>query len=531
MDTKVQEPPNHHEDNDSDNGKRWAAFASVTLAAWGYATSTTIANAMLPQIQGDLSASLDQVSWIVTAAVVASALGIPPTPWLASRFGLKNVLLFSLVAFSCSSLLIGFSTSIEEVVLWRITQSLFSAPLLVLSQTFTISSFGPERRGMAMAVWSVALSTGWVFGPAIGAYLAELQNWRWSFFMLTPVSAAAIFACMRYVPRSQASQGLRFDWYGLGTLSGCLFAAQMVLNRGQREDWFESTEMVSWAVFGVVMLGVYIHHASSSGATLISWRIFRDRNLSVGLLLLSGFAFISLAPLVLIPPMLEQLRGFDVVTIGVLISARGTVQIVLTFVLGRYIARLDGRIFIGIGFLSYAVGSWMMSKYNLNVGIWDIVAPQLLHGVSVAFIWMPVFHMLYSTLDEEYRTDAATMVGLVYNLVSSAGVAILVVVLSRSLQINTEELGSFVTLTSDALRGGAFEILKPDTTARLAAIQAEITAQAMMISYVNVFWLLTLVALGSMPLLLLVPAKGNKPQVAGEDDSAKNQGPGQKLDK
>ena len=506
MNTQAQEPQG--------GGQRWAAFASVVLAAWGYATSTTIANAMLPQIQGDLSASLDQVSWIVTAAVVAGAIGIPPTPWLTARFGLKPVLIWSLVLFSLASVLVGLAGSLEEVVFWRICQSLFAAPLLVLSQTVTIDSFGPERRGTAMAIWSVALTTGWVFGPAMGAYLAELQNWRLGFFMLTPVSVAAIVACLRYVPRSEAKERLRFDWMGFATLSGCLLATQFVLNRGQREDWFESGEIVAWSVFGTLALCAYVSHSLSSNTRLIHWRIFLDRNFSVGILLLAGFAFISLAPLVLIPPMLEQLRGLDVVTIGVLISVRGVIQIFLMLAMGPYIARLNGRLLIAIGFLAYAAGSAMMSNYNLDIGAWDIILPQLLHGISIAFIWLPIFHMLYLTIDEDYRTDAATLVGLVYNIVSSAGVAILVVVLNRSLQINTEELGAHVTSTSEVLRSAAYAALEPDTIAGLAAIQAEINTQAMMTSYVNVFWLLTWVALGSLPILL-VPRPRRHTEAAG----------------
>ena len=282
--------------------------------------SVTIANAMLPQIQGDLSASLDQVSWIITASIVAGALGIPPTPWLAARFGLKNVLLGALAVFTFASTMLPFAQGLGDLVFWRVIQSLFGAPIMVLSQTLTVSTFTGKKRGMAMAVWSGALTSGWVFGPAIGAYIADAYDWRVAFFMVGPIALLSIPVCWYFLRPDKSDQELAFDWFGFAALSVGLVAIQVVFNRGQREDWFDSQEIVTLTVISVVALVVYTLHAFTSNKRFIRWTIFRDRNLTVAVLLTSLFGFISLAPLVLVPPMLEQIKGLEVTTIGLVIT-------------------------------------------------------------------------------------------------------------------------------------------------------------------------------------------------------------------
>ncbi|MBS34451.1 MAG: hypothetical protein CMO26_00840 [Thiotrichales bacterium] len=491
--------------------QRWIVFGAATLAAWGYAAAATIANAMLPQIQGDLSASLDQVSWIITASIVASALGIPPTPWLSARYGRKTVLLVALVSFTVSSIMIAVSSSLGEVVFWRIVQALFGAPIMVLSQSLTVSSFDGPRRGVAMSIWSVALTTGWVFGPAIGAYLADLYSWRAAFFMVSPVSVLSIFVCATVIPKDRSDTRLTFDWLGFGALSLCIGAVQMVVNLGQRNDWFDSQQIVMLAIMAGVSLAMYAAHTFTSDKRFIRWEIYLDRNLAVGVLITCIFGFISLAPLVLVPPMLAQIKGLEVVTIGLVVTPRGVIQIVLMLLLGPYVSRIDPRLLMGSGFSCFAVASWMMTNYSQDIGLAEILIPQLLLGVFSALTWLPLFHVLYSTLQEDYRDEASMSVGLAYNLVSSAGVALLVVILSRSLQINTEELGANISLSSELLRFPEHALFDVRNAVDAAAVHAEIAQQALMIGYINIFWLLTWISILSIPLLALIPsAKRNR---------------------
>ena len=490
-----------------DDRNRWISFWASEFAAWGYAISVTIANAMLPQIQGDLSASLDQVSWIITASIVAGALGIPPTPWLSARFGRKNILMFALVIFTLSSCMLPFSRNLGDVVFWRVVQSLFGAPIMVLSQTLTVSLFKGKQRGVAMAVWSVALTTGWVFGPAIGAYIADLYDWRAAFFMVGPMAILSIPVCWIFLDRDESDEALSFDWFGFSALSIGLVTVQIIFNRGQREDWFESAEIINLAVITIVSLIVYAVHSFTSNKRFIRWHIFRDRNLTVAVVITSIFGFISLAPLVLVPPMLEQIKGLEVVTIGLVVTPRGVLQIALMLIMGPFVTRFDPRLLMAIGFISYAIGSWMMVNYTSEIGMWEILVPSLFQGITSAFVWLPLFHCLYATLPEEFHNEASMANMLVYNLISSAGVALLVVILSRSIQINTEELGAHINSTRELLRYPQFSTYDLKNAVDAASIHATISQQALMIGYVNVFWLLGWISIAALPLLLLVPTK------------------------
>ena len=486
---------------------RWITFGAATFAAWGYAAAATIANAMLPQIQGGLSASLDQVSWVITASIVASAIGIPPTPWLTARFGARRILLIALVVFTIASTMIALSSSLGEVVYWRIIQALFGAPIMVISQTITVQSFEGRQRGIAMSIWSIALTTGWVFGPAMGAYLAEWQSWRFAFFMVTPISVLSVFVCWHYLHQSNDNKKMTFDWLGFMLLSTFLITLQIVVNRGQRQDWFESPEIQILTLISVVTAGAYLIHTVSSKRQFIRWSIFRDRNFAIGLVITSIFGFVSLAPLVLVPPMLEQVKGLDVVTIGLVVTPRGITQIIVMLALGPYVSRLDPRMLMALGFISYAIGGWMMLNYNQDIGLWDILIPSIFHGLTSALVWLPLFHVLYSTLEPEYHNDASMINGLLYNLIASAGVAYLIVILGRSIQINTQELGSFIDPASEILRFPEYGHYDFTDTIDAAAIHSEIIQQSVMIGYVNIYWLLTWIAIAAIPLLILIPSQ------------------------
>ena len=480
-------------------------FWSVTLGAWCYAMATTIGTALLPQMQGDLSVGLDQVSWVVTASVVAGAIGIPPTPWLAARFGTKNLLVGSLLAFTLSSAMIGASASLGEVVLWRICQAFFGAPIFVLSQSLTIGLVPYERRGTAMTIWSVALTTGWVFGPTAGAYLADWYSWRASFFVITPVSIVATLACVFLLEGEGERRRLEFDWTGFLTLSVVLLAIQMMLNRGPGLDWFDSGEILAWLAITLLALSVYLGHTLSSSLRFIRWEVLRDWNLSYGLVLCCLMALLSLAPLVLIPPMLTSLKGLEVITIGLVFVFRGSVQIVVMMLLGPLLTRHDPRGLCAIGFLLFAFGCHLISGYTPDIGLWDIYLPHFFFGLGISFIWMPVFHMLYATLKSDYYNDAATLVSLNFNVVSSAGVAMMVALLGRSLQINTEELGAHFRADEELLRFAEFAAFALERGTGLAAARAEVAGQATAIAYGNVFRVMTWVSLAALPLLALLP--------------------------
>ena len=506
MSTLVSETPEYNAPGAA--LKRALIFFSVTWAGAIFGSTSTIANVVLPHMQGDLSASLDQVSWIVTASVVALAIGTPPTPWIAARFGNKQLMLGSLIAFVVSSTMLGFCGTLTEVVFWRIVQALTGAPIIVLSQTITLATYPMEKRGPVMAIWSIGLTCGWVFAPAFGAYVADHHTWRLIFWVLAPLGISAIILCAAFVPKTPKDEKLQFDWTGFIALSVALAGLQVVLNRGQRADWFDSPQILLWTGASLIALYFFVVHSITAKNPFFRWDVFKDRNLSVGIVLTFSFAFISLTPLVLLPTMLEQLRGFDTVTVGMMLVPEGVVELIGLLLVAQFIGRFDSRILISSGFLLYAAGAWMMTNYNFSIGFWEIIIPLSMQGAAMSIIWLPVFHMLYSTLRSELHNEAAAMVGLAYSISSSAGIAISVTLVSRTSQTSTQELVSHVIPTNELLRLPEYRDWNLDAVESLASIQAEVSAQAQMIGYINIFWMLTLICIVAAIIAALFGSSG-----------------------
>ena len=489
---------------------RALAFFSVVYAGSLGAAAVTIANAVLPNMQGDLSAGIDQISWVVTASVMAGAIATPTTPWLAARFGAKQLLVVSVVVFTVASVMVGVSSTLTEVVLWRILQAAAGAPVLALSQTFTLRIYREEHRGPALAVWSIGLTMAWVLSPVFGAFLADLATWRLVFFALGPLGIVGVALCVWFVPATDKNEELRFDWLGFLTLSVALCALQAVLNRGQRLDWFESSEIVVWTVAAAVAAYVLVIHTLNTDRPFFRWQVFRDRNLAVGVVLTFAFSFVSLTPLVLLPTMLESLRGVEPVTVGYLLIPEGIAELVGLVLVAPLIGRADSRLLIVSGFLVYGLGLWMMTRYNLQIGALEVIVPLVLQGAAISFIWLPTFHMLYLTVDEGFHTEAASLVGLTFSVASSTGIALAINLLTHTAQTSNEELVANVVPTNELLRFPEYSAWDLNAVEGLASIQAEVAQQALMIGYVNVYWMLMWVCLAMVPLVLIFGSSGRR---------------------
>ena len=483
----------------------WGVTVVCVYCNATYGAAVTVAGAVLPQIQGDLSASLDQVSWIVTASIVAGAIGTPPTPWLASRFGRKTMMVACVALITGFSILIGTAGTLGEMVLWRVLQAFTSAPIIVLTQSLMLDAFPAKRRGLCLSIWTMGITGGWMLGPTLGALLVEWANWRVAFLIFGPLGALAVLVCIVGLPKSEKDQSLEFDWLGFFLLSVGLGALQLVLNRGQRLDWFDSPEI--WMATGVGIAALYFFtvHSFSVKNPFIDWSILRDRNLIVGLALLMAYAFISLAPLILIPTMLQDLRGFELLTIGLLLIPRSIAQLVTIAFMSFLIDRVDPRILISTGLVGFAIGSWMMASFNLDIGVGNLMIPTVVQGISMGLISVPIVSVAYATITPALRTHAATLTGLSYTVASSMGVAVSVVVLTRSSQTSREELAAHVIPTNELLRYPEYsKAWNLDVMENLVAIHGEIGQQAAMIGYLNVYWMLAVLCLCVLPLIFLV---------------------------
>jgi len=481
-------------------------LVAIVYPAGLYVGAQTIANAALPQMQGDLSAGIDQISWIITASVVASAIGIPPTGWLADRYGRRKVMLGAMVLFAISSMLVGLADNLGTVVLFRVFQSFFGAPLVALSQAITIDLFEDESRGTALAAWSMGVLVGWVMAPSLGAYIAEVESWRVIFFMLAPFSVIGM-ATLMLAPDTPRQATKPFDWTGFATLSMALICFLIVLNRGQRQDWFESTEIILLSVTGCAALYYFLVHTWRTPHPFIRWQIFRDRNYALGILITFIYAGLTLVPLVLTPPMLVELRGLELLTTGLVLIPRGLAQIFGLLFIGYLITKFDPRWLNVAGWCVYAIGGWQMTNFNLDVGWWDVVWPNVVQGIAMAFMLIPATTLLYSNLKEEFRVDAAVVMQLAYSLSSSIGVAVAVTLLARSAQIAQEELAGNVFPANELFRFPESGSVDFSSASSLSAIQAEVAQQALMIAYVNVFWTTLMVTVVCAPLALFFKLK------------------------
>ena len=344
-----------------------------------------------------------------------------------------------------------------------------------------------------------------MLGPTFGTLLVEWGNWRIAFLAFGPLGALGVLFCLVGLPKTKTDRSLEFDWLGFVLLSVGLGSLQLVLNRGQRLDWFDSSEIIFAIAAGVAALYFFTVHSFSTKKPFIDWSVLRDRNLMVGNILLMSYAFISLAPLILIPTMLQDLRGFELITIGLLLIPRGIAQLATIACMSVLIDRIDPRVLIGMGLVGFALGSWMMTNFNLDIGVSSLMIPTVIQGASMGLISVPILSVSYSTIAPHLRTHAATLVGLSYTIASSMGVAVSVVVLTRSSQTSRAELAAHVVPTNELLRYPEYSSAwNLEVLENLAAIHGELGQQAAMIGYVNVYWMLSMLCLCVFPLIFLI---------------------------
>jgi DHA2 family multidrug resistance protein len=484
--------------------QRALVLVSVILATTLYATTLTIANVALPQMQGDLSASIDQISWVLTFNIVATAIATPPTGWLAARFGRRRLLLWAVGGFTVSTLLCGFAGSLPELILWRTLQGLFGAPLVPLSQAITLDTYPKEQHGTATALWGMGVMMGPILGPTIGGYMTELYNWRWIFFVVVPFGVIAIAGCWAFVSESARRADLRLDWFGFLALTLGVAATQLMFDRGHRLDWFESGEIILWAALATLGYYLFVVHSLTAKAPFFDLRMFKDRNFVVGLLLMFVFGLLVFVPMVLIPTMLERLGGYPVIMIGLLLAPRGIGNLLAMVVSGRLVTLIDPRIILAVGFAAQAASTWMMSQFNLETGTWDVFWAGLLQGFGVGMIFVPLTVITFASLPQHYRTDGTSLFHLLRNIGSSIGISLAVTYLVRSTSVNRAELAQHASPFNEALALPAADgIWSLESQGGVAALAAEIERQAAMIAYVNDFHLQTLLALACLPLILL----------------------------
>jgi DHA2 family multidrug resistance protein len=490
---------------------------SIMLATIMQALDTTIANVALPHMQGSLNATQEQVSWILTSYIVAAAIMTAPTGFLAGRFGRKRIFAICIAGFTLTSILCGIATSLPEMVVFRLFQGVFGASLVPLSQAVLLDINPRERHGQAMALWGVGVMVGPILGPMLGGWLTEYYNWRWVFYINVPVGAAALAGVLLCMPETEKNLKRRFDVLGFIFFSLAIASLQMMLDRGSSQDWFYSTEIVTAAVLAGLGLYLFLVHLFTTEHPFLEPAMFLDRNYATSLVFMFVMGIILLATMALLPPFLQNLMDYPVITTGLVLAPRGVGTMAAMLLAGRLIGRVDARLLILAGLVSVAYSLWEMSLFAPSVPESLIIRTGLMQGFGLGFIFIPLSTLAYQTLPGHYRNDAASVFSLMRNIGSSIGISVMFLILTRYTQINHAELSAHILpygATAFALEQAANISGTENLGQGLALLDGQINRQAAAISYLNDFRLMTFIVLAGTPLLLLL--KGNRHLHAGE---------------
>ena len=479
--------------------------ACAMLGTVMQALDSTIANVALPYMQGTMAASQDQINWVLTSYIVSAAIMTAPTGFLAAKLGRTRLFVGSVIGFTITSVLCGASQSLGQIVFFRLLQGMCGASLVPLSQAVMFDIYPHERRGAAMAMWGVGVQVGPICGPILGGWLTAHYDWRWVFYVNVPfgiITAAGLLIFLRETPRHET---IRLDWLGFGALSLAIGAFQLMLDRGEQQDWFSSTEIIVEAVLAGLGFYIFLVQSALAPRPFLPPRLFKDLNFVLGIIFIFIVGLIVYATLALLAPYLQELMGYPVVVAGLVLAPRGLGTMAAALLCGRLAARVSPRLLICLGFCCHAYSLYQMTSWTPQISAETIVVTGVIQGLGVGFVFVPLTLAAFATLPGEMRTQAAGIYSLMRNLGSSIGISITGALLIIYTQANHAALSARITPFNHMLQSGAVGALwNPVQMAGAMRLNDEITRQASIIAYVDDFKLMLILALLALPLTLLL---------------------------
>lgn len=478
---------------------------------------TTIVNVALPHMQGSLGASADEITWTLTSYLVASAIFMPLTGYFTDLLGRKRYLIISIAGFTLVSALCGASTSLVELVLFRLLQGIFGAGLVPISQAILTDIYPPEERGKAMAIWGVGVMVGPILGPTIGGYLTEVTTWRWTFYVNIPVGIFTLL--LSGVIPDTLKKIRQMDWMGLGLLSLGIGGLQYVLDRGNQADWFGSTEICLISYLALAgFFGFLLHSMNNKKQAVFDLAIFKDRNFAVSSILLCIFGLGLYGMMVIQPMMLESLFDYPALTTGFMMAPRGISGMISMIIVGKLIARVDPRWLIMLGILLSVLGMSIGTYYSIdNISPAWLVYPLLIQGFGLGMVFVPLSYIAYSTLPAHLRTEAAGLFSLLRTIGSSIGISIAITIYTRKSQLFWNQLIGFIQPYNQALQSYLNPLhLTPQQPLAAAVVTSEIARQASMLAFINVFAVIIVCFLAMLPLVFILKRVKSEPNMAVE---------------
>jgi DHA2 family multidrug resistance protein len=485
-------------------GHRAAITLCVIMATLMQALDTTIANVALPYMQGTMSASYEQIVWVLTSYIVAAAIMTPPTGFLAGKFGIKRLFLVSIGGFTLASMLCGMAQSLDQIVLFRVMQGAFGAALVPLSQSLLFAIYPRERQGFAMAMFGIGVMIGPVLGPVLGGWLTENYSWRYVFYINLPIGILDFIGILLFLPETPRDPVGKLDWFGFGTLSIALGALQILLDRGEEKDWFGSGEIVIEAIVAASAFYLFLVHTFTAERPFVRPSLFRDRNFAAGMLFIVIVGLTYYASMALQPPYLQLLMNYPVVSAGIIMGPRGVGTMASMLIVGRLVGRTDTRILLGVGLGLTAWAYYKMTGWTPDVSQESIIGVTMVQGFGLGFLFVPLSAATLSTLPLQERTEGAGLYSLFRNIGSSVGISVVNALLVRNTQANHADIAQHVTAVNRAFENPAVaHFWNPLTAAGRAALDAVITQQAQIIAYIDDYKLLMIATLAVLPLLLV----------------------------
>jgi DHA2 family multidrug resistance protein len=491
----------------------------LMIATLMQSLDSTIANVALPYMQGSLSASYDQITWVLTSYVVLAAIMTAPVGWLAARFGRKNLFITCLVGFTISSMLCGIANSLFEMVLYRSIQGAFGAALVPLSQSTMMDIYPVEQRGQAMSIWGMGVMVGPILGPTLGGYLTSDFTWRYVFFVNLPFGILSVIGLLFLMPKVAMGEKLRFDWIGFGVLSLGLAGLQIALDRGEELDWLSSPEVITCFVLAGLGFYLFIVHMFTGRNTFIPRAIFLDRNFVAALVSMFSVAMVLLASSALLSPFLENLCNYPVAAAGLVMAPRGAGTMGAMLISGRLTSKMDPRLLMLGGYGLMALSLLMQMGWTQDESEGYMALTIIVQGAGMGFVFVPLQVVAFKSLPGEMRTQGSSFISLVRNVGSAIGISLTSALLDRQTHVEHAVLTQFITPFARPLQaGGAVtRMLAPGHAAGAALLDQLINTQAQIIAYIDDYkFLLTTLLPGAACLLLISGPKAGRTAAPAE---------------
>ena len=495
----------------------WLIAVSVMFATFMEVLDTTVVNVSLPHIAGSLSATIDEATWALTSYLVANAIILPMTGWLASTFGRKRLIMAAVVGFTSSSFLCGLAPNLASLIVFRIIQGATGGVMQPLSQAVLLEAFPPKDRGKAMGFWGLGIVVAPILGPVLGGWLTDTYSWRWVFYINIPVGMASLVMTQLYIfdPPYLRAQGKRsVDYWGIGMLAVGIGALQYVLDKGQQDDWFESNMILFLAILSAVCIIALIVHQLTTEEPIVDLRVFKVRSYAVGVFLMTIVGFVMYGSMVLLPIMLQTLMGYPPLQAGIALAPRGIGSFFMMPLTGMMVGRFDARKLLTAGlFIGGGTMLWL-SELNANAGYWDIFWPQVVQGAGMSLLFVPLTTIAMDAIPREKMGYATSLFSLMRNIGGSIGIAVTGTLLARHPQATSVLYSANVTgldATSQSLfyqmRAGFMASgadLATATQRAYAALSGMVHQQAAIVSFVGLFQFLGIVFITVVPLVLLM---------------------------